>query len=77
MTVLFPHQVDSVARKKPDPEPAPEARDRIDLRAEPAWVARVIRQAERLGISVSAYIRAAVSRQLEKDEATEPRKGCD
>lgn len=59
-----------VARKKNDP-PA-DTRDRIDLRAERAWVARVERQAERFGVSLSAYIRQAVSKQLELDEATDP-----
>lgn len=49
-----------------------EPRDRIDLRAEPEWVARIKRQADRLGISISAYIRLATTRQLEQDEKTDP-----
>jgi hypothetical protein len=49
-----------------------EARNRIDLRADPAWVARVERQAERLKINVSAYIRQATTKQLEADEASDP-----
>ena len=53
---------------------ADAARDRIDLRADPAWVARIEKQAERFGLTVSAYIRQAVSRQLEQDEATDPQK---
>lgn len=52
--------------------PIPAARDRIDLRADPAWVARVERQAERLGLGVSAYIRQATTLKLEADEATDP-----
>lgn len=48
-----------------------ETRDRIDLRAEPEWVARVMRQAKRLGISASAYIRLSVTHQLERDEQSE------
>lgn len=55
--------------KKPSDEPA---RGRIDLRADPAWVARVERQAERYGMTVSAYIRRAVSKELEQDEASDP-----
>jgi hypothetical protein len=51
-----------------------EDRDRIDLRADPEWIARIAVQAERLGISISAYIRQAVSRQLERDEAEAPPK---
>lgn len=60
-----------VARKRADP-PVDSSRDRIDLRAERAWVARAERQAARFGVSLSAYIRQAVSRQLELDEATDP-----
>ena len=48
------------------------ARDRIDLRADPMWVARVERQAERFGTNVSAYIREAVTRRLEADESSDP-----
>ena len=50
----------------------PLARDRIDLRADPAWVARIERQAERFGINLSAYIREAVTIRLEADESTDP-----
>lgn len=46
------------------------ARDRIDLRADPAWVARVEVAAKRFAISVSAYIRQAVTERMERDEAT-------
>ena len=59
----------SVARKKNDP---PASRDRVDLRADPAWVARLERQADRLGITITAYVKQAVSRALEADEATDP-----
>ena len=60
-----------VAKRKH--QPGRPARDRIDLRADPKWVARVERQAARLGISVTAYIKQATSRALEADEATDPR----
>jgi hypothetical protein len=53
-------------------QPSGLSRDRIDLRADPAWVARVERQAERLGITVTAYVKQATSRALEADEATDP-----
>lgn len=49
----------------------PMARDRIDLRAEPEWIARVRRQAERLQISLSDYLRLATTRQLLRDESDE------
>jgi hypothetical protein len=62
-------EADAVApgRKKED-------RDRIDLRADRQWIARIAVQADRLGISISAYIRQAVSRQLERDESDAPPK---
>jgi predicted HicB family RNase H-like nuclease len=56
-------------------EPAPVAkkqpseRDRIDLRVDPILHARIKVQAERLNISVAAYIKQSISRQLERDEA--------
>lgn len=48
-----------------------EPRDRIDLRAEPEWIARIKAQASRLGMGASAYIRMAVTLKLEADEADE------
>ncbi len=60
-----------VADRKPGKNPP---RDRIDLRAEPEWIARVAAAAERFGLSVSAYIRLAVSERLERDEASTSRK---
>jgi len=49
-------------------------RDRVDLRADPAWIARVQKQADRLGIALSAYIRLATSERLERDEESMPKK---
>lgn len=49
-------------------------RDRMDLRANPEFIARVTRQAKRLGMSASSYVRMAVTERLERDEATEPPK---
>lgn len=63
-------------KKKVQGEPSADAaRDRVDLRADPTWVARVERQARRLGLNVSAYIRLATTRQLEIDEANAPAEG--
>lgn len=59
-------------KKKPVPAEAP--RDRIDLRCEAAWVARLTAQARRRGLTVSAYIRQAVTKELEADEATDPKR---
>jgi hypothetical protein len=49
-------------------------RDRLEVRAEPEWIARVFRAAERFGLSLSAYIKLAVTERLERDEATAPAK---
>jgi hypothetical protein len=49
------------------------ARGRVEFMADPEWIARVDRQARRLGTNVSAYIRQAVTRQLERDEAEAPK----
>lgn len=56
-----------VNRKK-----AAQPRDRIDLRADPVLIERVQAQAKRLGISLSGYIRQAVTRRVEQDEAEDP-----
>lgn len=56
-----------MAGKKKDSD-----RDRIDLRADPVWIARVQRQADRLGVSFSAYVRETVTRKMENDEASDP-----
>jgi hypothetical protein len=75
MSSLATDGVRTVAkRKQPARRPADDGRDRVELRADPAWLARVQRQADRLGVSVSAYIRQATTRQLEADEATDPGK---
>ena len=58
-------------KKKPPVQPP---RERLDLRAEPEWIERVRFQAERLGLTLSAYIRQAVTRILEQDEASAPEK---
>jgi hypothetical protein len=47
-------------------------RDRVELRAEPEWIARVTAEAERLGLNLSAYIRLAVNERLDRTEAAEP-----
>jgi hypothetical protein len=52
---------------KPKSEPIPgNAADLIQVRAEPAWIDRVNAEAERLGLSLSAYIRLAVNERLER-----------
>lgn len=46
--------------------------ERFGLRVDAEWLERVIRQAERMGMSASAYIRQATTKQLEQDEANQP-----
>jgi hypothetical protein len=55
-----------MARKRPNPQ-----RDLIQLRADPAWIDRVNAEAERLGLSLSAYIRLAVNERMQRT-ASEP-----
>jgi hypothetical protein len=52
-----------VPRKKQNFE-----RDRVELRAEPEWIARVAAEANRLGLNLSAYIRLAVNERLDRTE---------
>lgn len=52
--------------------------ERIELRALPEWVQRVTTAASRYGLSVSAYIRLAVTERMEQDAlltAPAPRRG--
>jgi hypothetical protein len=41
-------------------------RERIEVRAEAAWIAKVAAEAERLGLSLSAFIRLAVNERMEE-----------
>jgi hypothetical protein len=47
-------------------------RDRLEIRAEPAWIVRVARAAERFGLSLSAFIRLAVTEKVEEIERNPP-----
>lgn len=51
---------------------ADEERERIDLRASKGLVARARRQAQRLNMPLSVYIRQAMTRAVEQDEASDP-----
>jgi hypothetical protein len=65
-------KVRDMGRKRPNPK-----RDLIQLRAEPEWIDRVNAEAERLGLSLSAYIRLAVNERMERTAPEPPpaRKG--
>jgi hypothetical protein len=41
-------------------------RELIQIRADPEWINRVDREAERLGLSLSASIRLVVNEQMER-----------
>lgn len=56
--------------KKPDKPEKP--RDRIDLRVDADFRARLERQSERFDLGLSAYVRQAVIERLERDEGTDP-----
>lgn len=47
-------------------------RDRIDLRIAPEMRSRAQEQADRYGMSLSAYIKQALVQRIEADEATQP-----
>jgi hypothetical protein len=51
-----------------------DSRDRIDLRVKPELYDRIAHQARRFGGGLSNYVREAVIRRLEADEAGEPTK---
>lgn len=70
--ILVDEAVSNRKNKSSAPKPPTPARDRIDLRADPVWVARIEKQAERLGLNLSSYIRQAVTLKLEADEASDP-----
>lgn len=74
MPVAAPSFGDTMAKKKPPAEESPinPERGRLDLRAEPELLARVARQAARLGMKASPYIRQAIILKLEQDEASDP-----
>jgi hypothetical protein len=61
-----------VTRRKPDKRRSNEPPVRLELRVDPAWLARVQQQADRHGLSVSAYLREAGTIRLERDEASDP-----
>ena len=47
-------------------------RDRVELRADPEWIARVSSAAERFSLSLSAFIRMVVTERLEELERNPP-----
>lgn len=72
MTVQSQESSRTVARRKPDKRRSNEPPVRLELRVDPTWLTRVQRQADRHGLSVSAYLREAGTIRLERDEASDP-----
>lgn len=52
-----------------------EPRTRIDLRAEHDWIVRVQEHADRVGLSLSSYIRLATSERMDRDDAAQVAAG--
>jgi hypothetical protein len=44
-------------------------RDRMELKAEPEWIARLTRVAKKLGLSLSAYVRLALTEDMDDRES--------
>lgn len=55
-------------RAQDRPQVAPPVRNRIDLRGEPAWMARVEAVAAALGITVTAVVKLATTRFIDEEE---------
>ncbi len=53
-----------MAKRRSNPK-----RNKIEVTADPAWIARVAAEAERLGLNLSAYIRMAVTQRMDADAA--------
>jgi hypothetical protein len=69
MSVAF---VDPPSEHRVVPKRTSEPRDRIDLRVEPKLYARIDHHQRRRGhLGISAYIRQAIVRQLDEDDAAE------
>lgn len=50
------------------------ARDRIEIRADPEWIDRVNAAAEKVGLSISAFLRLAGNRLMSDPEFAPPVK---
>jgi hypothetical protein len=59
-------------KQRPNP-----ARDRVELRADPEWIEKVLAASDRVGLSISAYIRLAVNRLMETPDFSPPVETCE
>lgn len=65
-----------VPRKKPGPKPQPSGRleVKIELMVAPDWKERVERAAQAVGLTMSGYIRLAVSERMARDPVQPPKE---
>jgi predicted DNA-binding protein len=61
-----------VAKTKGQTSSGGNAHNRVEFRADDEFMERLAKQADRLSLSRSAYIRQAVTRAVEQDEAEDP-----
>ena len=55
--------------------PGGKATGSFQVRADPAWIARLKGEAGRLGLSVSAYVRSTLTREMDRSARRLPRDG--
>ncbi|MDB5310666.1 MAG: hypothetical protein JWO38_4868 [Gemmataceae bacterium] len=63
--MAVPHRTRAVPRPRNEKN---KTRDRVDLKADPAWIEKVGEHADRIGLSLSAYIRLATSERMDRDD---------
>ena len=61
---------DMAAKKRKNPR-----RNKFEVVADPAWIDRVLRHADRLALNISAYVRMVVSQRMDADDEAAARKG--
>jgi hypothetical protein len=49
-------------------------RERVEFKAEPEWIARVVEHGQSLGLSLSAFIRLAVNEKIHRMDAEMPQQ---
>jgi len=47
-------------------------RDRLEIRADPAWIDQVTEAARRVGCSLSSYVRMALTERMQRDGVNVP-----
>jgi hypothetical protein len=47
-------------------------RGRLELKADPEWIARVVEYGETLGLSLSAFVRLSVNEKMQRMDAERP-----